>query len=548
MKTITVSTRNSQRGFAFVWLALGMTALMGMGAVAIDISMWYARKADLQKTADNASLAGAFMLAHGGTIAQAVDKANQIASLNGYSLTMPADHSNPNATSASDIKYPVGTHNSWFSVRVQNSQIPFFARVLGHGAQHLEATATAEYQAYVDAPIPVTEAGYNGLDTNYSVFGPYAWRAYGDQYSPMYESTSTPGPKYVSGTSGPLLSNNDFTNNQKGYDFTITVPSDFSTKNPGKKLQIDIFDPDCINKGGATDASAIVKDPLTGLITGGTIDEIRNGQSGRTDDYTKTDFKVVFTPDALGSTDKVIADQVYWKDATTDLQWVTPPGFTFDPAATISQYGSGRFHVQVKSIDGSSENGFNIRSGPEVAAADLKSVTVSGQQYTLSNISETAWHNKYSGDPATASAGKNGTQVAAHGRIPLNFNANGKADILLGYVPANAAGGTITVDRFDTDIAPSGQSNIKVTYTCDTLGTGDYTGWDSGHQVSWGSFVPGVCNNTVQTDTIPLSPTYSGGNWTAHYWAGGQDSSSWTLHATVPGGSINLVGDVGQLH
>ncbi|BDI32813.1 hypothetical protein CCAX7_48640 [Capsulimonas corticalis] len=538
---IKTRVSSQHKGFVIVWVTLGITGLMGMAAIAIDVSMWYARKADLQKTADNAALAGAYTLAHGGSTSDAVEKAAQIAALNGYAITMPVDHTNPDGDSHSDITYPVTGHSSWFSVRVQTNEMPYFARVLNHGVQHLQASSTAEYQSYIDAPIPVQDAGYNGLNTNYSLFGPYAWRAYGDQYSPYYESTNAPAVKYANGTSGPRQLNGDNTKNPNGYDFTISVPNDFASKNPGKKLQIDLFDPDCYNNGNATDASPITKD-ANGNITGGSIDEIRDGQSGRTDNYTKTDFKVVFTPDNPAYPDQTVADQVYWKDTATDLQWVTPPGFKFDPATLVNQYGPGRYHLEVDSIDGSSENGFNIRSGPEVATSDTKTVTVGSQQYVLSNITETAWHNKYSGDPATASAGKNGTSVAAHGRIPLNFNTNGEADISLGYVPAKAAGTTFYVDRFDTDIAPSGQSNIKVTYTCDAYGSSDYP------NVAFGSFSPSVCNNTVVTDNISLLANYPGGNWTAHYWAGGQDSSTWTLRADVPGGSINLVGDTGRLY
>ena len=547
----TARFKRQAQGFALLWMVIGLTAIMGMAAVGIDVSMWYARKADLQKTADDAALAGGYCLEHGQSISLAIAKANQIATLNGYSLTVPSDPTNPNGDPNSDISYPYSGHPNWFTVRVKTNEIPYFARVVGHGLQHLEATATSQYVSPIESPIIDQEAGYSGLASNWSLFGPYAWRAYGDRYSPLYNSNTVPAAVY--NTDGSLQANSEHL--PDGYDFTVAIPSNYAAMNHGSsQLQVELFDPDTYNAktSGGVNAVAETKD-ANGNITGGAVDEIRNGQLGRTQSNgdtkvasstagtTTTQFQLMYTPTDTTVKPTVIATATYSNDVATDLSWVTPSGFTFD----ASQYMNGRVHIQVTTTNGSSENGFSIRSGPVHAT---NTVTNAQGTYQLSAVNETVWHNLYSGDASntapTAVHGINGTKMSARGQVPINFNADGAVDLVLGFVPSNAKGGSFYVERFDTDLTPG--SKRVLSYTCDTISSGYTVTLDPNEDPN---HMDTSDNNVTRTDTIKLPTDYPGGTWTAHYSATAQDSSTWKLYATTPGdGTLSLVGNAGALH
>jgi hypothetical protein len=89
--------------------------------------------------------------------------------------------------------------------------------------------------------------------------------------------------------------------------------------------------------------------------------------------------------------------------------------------------------------------------------------------------------------------------------------------VQLGYVPATAT--QITVDKFDTDVGSK-----SVIYTD---GTYSYTGVLTKND----EFLP---------DVLQLPANYPGGNWTARYTAGAQDTSSWSMRYTGP--SLNRPG------
>src|SRR5688500_17023187 len=84
-----------------------------------------------------------------------------------------------------------------------------------------------------------------------------------------------------------------------------------------------------------------------------------------------------------------------------------------------TSYPSGQFRLNVVTISGSSENGFNLRAGPRTDV-------------------------EFKPD--------NGTSVTATGYVPMNFNGGGNTTITLGTVPQAAAGKPLTIKKFDTDI------------------------------------------------------------------------------------------------
>ncbi len=75
----------SDKGQAFVFIALGMVALIAVIGLATDATMIYKTKQDLQRAVDSASLACAYKLPNQTTAAQA---ANEFVRLHGYNMTI----------------------------------------------------------------------------------------------------------------------------------------------------------------------------------------------------------------------------------------------------------------------------------------------------------------------------------------------------------------------------------------------------------------------------------------------------------------------------
>jgi Flp pilus assembly protein TadG len=74
----------SERGQALILIALGIAALLALTALALDGGMAYADRRAAQNAVDNASLAAAYTLASGGTVAEAQQAALNAAEINGY--------------------------------------------------------------------------------------------------------------------------------------------------------------------------------------------------------------------------------------------------------------------------------------------------------------------------------------------------------------------------------------------------------------------------------------------------------------------------------
>ncbi len=82
---ITIKTRDllrDEQGSVAVWIAGGMTALMGMAALAIDTSHVYLEQNRLQATADSAALAASAVMSGGGNAQDASDAAIEYAQKN----------------------------------------------------------------------------------------------------------------------------------------------------------------------------------------------------------------------------------------------------------------------------------------------------------------------------------------------------------------------------------------------------------------------------------------------------------------------------------
>ena len=293
---------------------------------------------------------------------------------------------------------------------------------------------------------------------NLSLYGRDGDYQNGDAYSVKYLDTNlTPNPRYK----------------PEGYDFQINIDDNYRAKN-GDRLALQIFDPDTYNNGG--------DDAQNGLR----VDEMRDGVvPGVTKNtVTRTQFTL------YDNTGKEIARAIYGDNSQdTDMKWVTPDGFDID----LSQYPNLKtLRLNVKTLDGASENGFNLRAGPPGKTGEP------GQGGNGTNDFDSA----------------NGTTITAMGRLPINFNDNGTVSVQLGVVSSEYAGRDLNITSFDTDVGSK-----SITYTVSSLPGQSWPGTLS-------------ASGTWSTDTINLPANYTTGVWTATYDAGRQDTSVWEMSAS----------------
>ncbi len=484
-----------RRGMAVVYTALLMTAILGTAGLVVDMGSVYREKQAMQRAADAAALAGAWRLAHPGAdptqdVPDAQAAALDYAAKNGYDVT------GANATASAGkwnvlVYYPAREkqslaadattnpdRNNWYRVVVTRNQPTLFGGIIGRRTVPITATAVALYSTL--APIDIAGLGTYGLangPVNLSVFGPAGLHSYGDCYSTTNLNNGSPNPLY----------------NPNGYNFNVSVPT--TTKVP----TIEVYDPDCINSlgvnAGGNDSSGAMQ--IDELRQSGGADGRRNSD-GTSPDATTTKYSVYDDNGTPGNPndDVFLGSMTYGGSSAADIaannKWVT---LLNDTRSSRSKSNSN-YRVNVTSIAGSSENGFSLRAGPQLTG-------------------------KQTFDP------NNGTKVTADGHLPLNFNVSGTVDIALGSVPTAAAGGTMKITKFDTDVNATG-----ITYTCSTLP---------------GMTFPGTLssNDTFASDIINVPANYTQGTWYAHYTAGLGDTSIWDMSYSNAGpgspGTVQLI-------
>lgn len=455
--------RNRRNGMVTVYVALGLMVFLGMAGLAVDVGHLYHNRAKAQRAADAAALAGALQFASGYGKTEADTNARSVATANGYNVVA----SNVTMTTS----YPAiddqtgATKDSWYRVQITRTEPLFFLAALGFRNLPVGAKATAEYRRKSPIPIQNGVPDYTKIgNTNLSLFGPWAAHSNGDMWSTLKNNNGTSNGTYK----------------EEGMNFLFSIPSNYwSTSGTAvqkdKMVSVEIFDPDCYNLNGAINADGI-----------NTVDELRNSPFSGHPQATTTQYTLLYnngTP--LNPNDDIeIATKTYGADSSTDRKWVQPSGFSFD--VTDSRWSAnaslaGAFRINAKTIDGSSENGFDLHVGKPHAAG--------------TNPLDTPMIN-----------------INADGVLPINFNRSGTTTINLGSVPPNAT--SVTVGKFDTDTGAT-----SVTYSD---GNTTYTGVLTG-------------NDEFRADKFILPAGYAGGTWTATYSSGVQDTTSWSMDYTGTG-------------
>ncbi|MDF2440064.1 MAG: hypothetical protein JWN98_1048 [Abditibacteriota bacterium] len=318
-------TQRSRRGgLVMIYVALGLVVFLSIAGYAVDMNLLYMRKARVQRAADAAALAGAWMLANLYSKDQAFAKSQEYATSNGY-------QNGPAGTTVTTT-YPVaGGPPNYYRVSISRPERTFFAGIMGINSVQVAATSTAVYLTL--APMNIvggtTNYGSQTGPTTLSVFGPAGFYPHGDPYGVKELANGDPNPLYTG----------------RGYDFDINVPETMTA------TDVEIFDPECYNAGG-------VASPATGTR----FDEYwrSDGSTGSASHHTTTQYTLYAdngTPNNPND-DTQISRKTFGNASGTDLTW--DKTFSLDRSAYVGQ----NFRLNVTATSGSSENGFNLRAGP----------------------------------------------------------------------------------------------------------------------------------------------------------------------------------------
>lgn len=305
-------------GTVVIYLALFMVAFLIVCALVTDIGFLYYRRAQAQKAADLAALAGASRLPY---LDEASALALEYAARNGY------QHGTNGVIVETQVN-PDGNHPNWFLVRVSRPEPFFFAAILGLSGRRISATAIAEYLA--KQPINIWGVGtYGTVGTQaLEISGPYARYTAGDPYSTKYLDNGSPNPTY----------------DPNGYNYHLYVPPDYQSRNGTSIVWLELYD--------ATSGTYSRR---------GWTDEVYSfhGVSAQA-----TTVFTIYAPDNTPndySDDVVIATVTIGpNDPTYKLKWVVPPGFAINTAV----YGTGKYRINVKTTAGSGGNAYHMRAGP----------------------------------------------------------------------------------------------------------------------------------------------------------------------------------------
>jgi len=474
----------ARRGGVSLWLFVAtLPIICGVCGLVIDMGQLHARRAQAQRAADAAALAGAEV--SDTTESQVQGAAMQYVNLNGFNsakgdqISIESNYNSntlENAAPTNTVKVGIAHQEPVFFAPICETLLSAMGWSSGAAQFSRRVTARAVARRYVF--LPESTGGNYGIASgsqsvvNNIINGPNARYDDADPYSCRYMPDGSPNPLYAE---------------YGGYqNFTFHVSDQFKNNSPDGKVYLQIFDP------GSYDSS------YNGYI--GVNYKFPDGVA--TPPFTLTTTKYEVLKDG-----KVVASATYGgnADPNSDMKWTTPDGFAFD----INTYGTGDYHVRVSTTDGNTSNGYALRAGP---AGGL-------------NMKDDTWNQTY-GDKLGTAPNNIAVPMNADGRMTIGFQTNGTATMELGHLSAAYAGKTVYVKHFDLDIGATALS-----YGVDSLPNTTFPG--TLPQNYYPGTAPRPGNGIWATDSVTLPSDFTGGNLTAKYTAGvsniGKDGSAWEL-------------------
>lgn len=457
--------------------------ICGVCGLVIDMGQLHARRAQAQRAADAAALAGAEV--SDTTQSRVQGAAMEYVNLNGFSASSGDQISIKTNYNSNTLENAAPTNT--VKVGIAHQEPVFFAPICetllsamgwSSGAAQLSRQVTARAVARRYVFLPMSTGGNYGIASgseavvNNIINGPYCAYDDADPYSGQYLLDGSPNPLYQ---------------RYGAYqNFTFHVSDDFKKNSPDGKVYLQIFDPG-------------TGDPSHNLMLRQTPN-FPSGATVPTKGPTTTKYEII--KDGV-----VRATATYGgaADPNSDLKWTTPDGFGLD----IATYGTGDYHVRVSTLDGNSSNNYALRAGP-----------VGGL-----NMDDAPWNQTY-GDKLGTDPNNIAVPMNADGRMTIGFQTNGTATLKLGYLGPQFAGKTVYVKHFDLDIGATALS-----YGVDSLPNATFPGTLPQDYIPGARAIPG--NGEWATDSVTLPTDFQGGNLSAKYSAGvnnlGKDGSAWEL-------------------
>jgi Flp pilus assembly protein TadG len=501
---LAASTRR-RRGIS-LWLFVATLPLIcGTCGLVIDLGQLHARRAQAQRAADAAALAGAQV---SGTDNSKVEpKADYYAESNGFSSARGDTVSVETNYNSSALEYGVPTNT--VKVAIAHQEPVFFAPIAetllsfmgwSDGAAQFSRQVTARAVARRFVYIPMSTGGNYGIASgseavvNNIINGPYCRYEDADPWSGRFLDDGNPNPRYAE---------------TGGYsNFLIKVDPSTLDKFSDGKLYVQVFDPDSYN---ATSNEYDLHLSLNSKIKAEDL-------TARTGPETRTRYEL-FKQDP--------GDPKLWSpvpgadinyggssqaDMDANMKWVTPPNFAVD----LNTFKAGTYKLRISTTDGNWANDYALRAGP------LEGTT----------MDDHTWNQTY-GDKLGADPNNVLVPMNSDGRLVIGFRSNGTAQLKLGYLGAEYAGKTVMVTHFDLDI-----NARSLNYVLDSMPT-----WSQGAHIGTRAEENGRWNR----DLITLPGDFKGGNLSAQYAAGVDgngafDGSSWELFGEGDGdGVVRLI-------
>lgn len=461
--------------------------IFGICGLVIDMGLLQSRRAQAQRAADAAALAGAQV--SGFDESNVAPQALYYAQANGFSaargdvVTVTANYDAPqngNAASTNTVRVQIKHNERVFFAPAMESLLSLFG--WSSAATRFSRVVGTKAVARKFVYLPMSTGGNYGIASGQEGFitniinGPFARYNDADPWSSRYLMDGSPNPRYAQ---------------TGGYsNFTITLPTDpiaLKAKFPDGKMYVQVYDPD--SRNATPNEFDLYVSRNTAITAPPPVDPL-----------VKTKYEI-FKQDEMGNLSTTpIATAIYGgtsdADIAANLQWVTPDGFAVD----LNQWGGGNYRIRVSSVDGWTCNDYALRAGP-----------VGGL-----NLDEHTWNDTY-GDKLGTAPDNVYAPMHSDGRLMIGFRSNGVAQLKLGYLGPEFAGKSVTVSHFDLDI-----NSQSVNYVVDSLPGQTFPG-----------VIPPDPDGKWSSDTITLPSDFKGGNLAAQYAAGvnatGYDGSSWEL-------------------
>ncbi|MCB8942807.1 MAG: Tad domain-containing protein [Ardenticatenaceae bacterium] len=577
----------SERGQSLVLIAAAMIGLLAFVGIAVDVGFVFAKNSQLQAGVDAAALAGVVELM-GGDISVADEKAERFLSSNNIPITDTV------ATTMESQTYLTVIQETAYAVTVTWRVDLFFLRVIGWDEVSLRKSATAAFFPLTDIYAGARVETGKLSTSNQALFGPSACTSMGDPYSPFNSTFRPPGSPAGTYTYryrilvpsnypddvlrveifDPDSSNaatNSYTVIRTNYAASNGLSPTANKSCPdSNRMQPCIID---------TDEDTLVNPPDV------TLDQLNPFWFGRVDENrrptpscdanggynvnnnTNTLYELWYYKQNNDGTIQEIPLAAYTgrKDNIaphdTDLYWVSPgapPGLgrnqvvpadfgdfeikldpnTGDVPQILVEQGTGNryIYMDVTTIAGSSENGYEIWAGPNDY---IGSVSSQGNERNITVLDNPGAHDS------------RGAAVFAIGTLPMNSNTSNRVDIPLVYINPNYAGERLFIRLFD----PDSGTQAPITFFFDSIAKEDWSftfadgGTDpDGVPANSRCFpscnnkwlnppylitVPGDLENCDYNNPNPddCTPFY-GGRLMANYRAGAHDTYVWQISIT----------------